>query len=852
MEKKIEPEIEDLAAEMLFRNKARESFPDFMSYLFGTPPPRHMRFLCDKLQEKMNRKGDRLLVCFPPGHGKALALDTSIATPSGWTTMGRLKVGDFVFDETGTPTKVVGVSPVWKDRPVYLVKTRDGESIVADAEHEWSVRLDRKYKHWSIRTSKWIADRTAKRTNPNDQRRPMVTLAGALKLERKNFSVDPYVLGAWLGDGTSAGSRFTSADQEIIDRIVGAEGNFKFFGNKGNAISFRVGPSKREGCSNEETLAGRLRLLGVLNNKHIPEQYMFGSYEQRLSLLQGLIDTDGHVHTHGQVNFSNTNKRLAKDVMNLVFTLGVKASMSETPARLYGKDCGTHYRVSFYMKDSAFLKRKAERTKDGKKYNNRYIRAEYAGIADTVCIEVESKSHLFLAGKTLLPTHNSTVSSYFFPAFYLSLNPTHNIIMVSHTESFAEQWGRKVRNLMMSDEYKLLFPHVVISDDSRSAGRWDLKNGGSYYATGVGGTVTGRRADMVVCDDLLKGIDDAESKTVRDNMWDWWGSDLSTRLKPAGVMVIIGTRWHLDDIIGRVIAAEKQKGGDKWDKVVLPALAKEKDPLGREVGEPLWPEWEDKVALARRRAQPSMTERQWESLYQQSPVVESGNIIKRDWIKIWNQKEPPKCDFILQSWDTAITAKNKSAFSVCLTFGVFKEDKTDMPSIILLSRWRGRVDYPDLRKMAQRLAVHYLDDDMLHPLEGRFTKRPPDMILIEAKATGEPLIADLWRAGITATRFNPNKHGDKDARLMLGTDIFENGRFWVPGQPPNYTMPRRWAEQYVHSLISFPATDSRDDADATSQAIIRLKASGWVKNSLDFHEELPFRVGSRPQGALYG
>ena len=846
-----EPTLDEAAAEVLRRRQARENFSDFMAYMHGKSPPRHMEFLCNKLQEKMTRKGDRLLVCFPPGHGKALALDTPIATPSGWTTMGQLKVGDFVFDETGSPTKVVGVSPVWKNRPVYLVKTRDGETILADAEHEWSVRLDRKYKHWSIRTSKWIAERTAKRTNPNDQRRPLVTTAGALKLEHKNFSVDPYVLGAWLGDGTSANGQFTSADQEIIDRIVKAERNFKFLYQKGKAMSFRVGPNKREGANNFETLAGRLRLLGVLNNKHIPEQYMFGSYEQRLALLQGLIDTDGHVHTHGQVNFSNVNKRLAKDVMNLIFTLGVKASMSETPARLYGKDCGTHYRISFYMKDAAFLKRKAIRTKDGEKYNNRYIWAEYAGTADTVCIEVESKSHLFLAGKSLLPTHNSTVSSLYFPAFYLSKNPTHNIITVSHTESFAEQWGRKVRNIMLSDEYKVLFPEIEVSDDSRSAGRWDLKQGGSYYATGVGGTVTGRRADMVICDDLLKGVDDAESQLVRDNMWDWWGSDLSTRLKPSGVMVIIGTRWHLDDIIGRVIAAEKQKGGDKWDKVILPALAKEKDPLGRKVGEALWPEWESETALARRRAQPSMTARQWESLYQQSPVLESGNVIKRDWIKIWNQREPPKCEFILQSWDTAITSKNKSAFSVCLTFGIFTEDKTDLPSIILLSRWRGRVDYPDLRKMAQRLANHYLDDNREVPMMGNHSK-PPDMILIEAKATGEPLIADLNRAGIAATRFNPNKHGDKNARLLLVTDIFENGRFYVPGQPPNYTLPRRWAEEYVNSLMSFPASDSRDDADATSQAIIRMKTSGWIKNSLDAIEEEPFRVTERANGALYG
>lgn len=450
------------------------------------------------------------------------------------------------------------------------------------------------------------------------------------------------------------------------------------------------------------------------------------------------------------------------------------------------------------------------------------------------------------------PGHGkSHVGSLHFPAFYLSRFPDHNIITVSHTESFAEQWGRKVRNIMMSQEHKVLFPNISVSEDSRSAGRWDLNTGGSYYASGVGGSVTGRRADCVVIDDALRGVEDAESEAIRNSMWDWYGSDLLTRLKPGGIIIVIGTRWHLDDLIGRLIASEKQRGGDKWEKVILPALAKEGDPLGRKIGEALWPEWEDEKALARKRAQPSMTARMWESLYQQSPVLESGNVIKRDWIKIWNQREPPPCEFIIQSWDTAITSKNKSAFSVCLTFGIFKEDKTDLPSVILLSRWRERVDYPELRKMAQRLANNYLDDNREVPMSSNH-RRPPDMILIEAKATGEPLIADLNRAGISATRFNPNKHGDKNARLLLTTDIFENGRFYVPGQPPNYTLPRRWAEEYVNSLISFPASDSRDDADATSQAIIRMKASGWIKNSLDAMEEAPFRVTERANGALYG
>ena len=451
------------------------------------------------------------------------------------------------------------------------------------------------------------------------------------------------------------------------------------------------------------------------------------------------------------------------------------------------------------------------------------------------------------------PGHGkSTVSSLYFPAFYLSKFPTHNVIAVSHTESFAEQWGRKVRNLLMSDEHRLLFPNCAVSDDSRSAGRWDLIAGGSYYATGVGGAVTGRRADIVVCDDLLKGVDDAESQLVRDNMWEWWGSDLSTRLKPNGIMVVIGTRWHLDDIIGRLLASEKQKGGDKWDKVILPALAKKNDPLGRKEGEALWPEWEDEKALERRRSQSSMSQRQWSALYMQDPVIEGGNILRREWFRIWNEKDPPKCRMVIQSWDTATSKKQTAAYSACTTWGIFKEKDSGIDSMILLSAFRRRMDYPELRKMAQRLAYDYLDDNYEFPAQSK-VKRAPDMILVEDMSSGSQLIPDLLRAGISCTPVRPKAYGDKDARVHLSSDLMENGRVWVPGQPPNYTTARRWAEEVIQACISYPSADSRDWVDTVTQVCIRVKKSGIIENSENWYEEKPFRVtGGAKSQPLYG
>lgn len=442
----------------------------------------------------------------------------------------------------------------------------------------------------------------------------------------------------------------------------------------------------------------------------------------------------------------------------------------------------------------------------------------------------------------------SFVASWHFPARYLSLHPNDNIITASHTDAFAEQWGRRVRNLMLSDEHQALYPGITISEDSRAAGRWDTNMGGSYFATGVGGAVTGRRGSLIVIDDPLRGIEDADSETVRENMWSWWAADLSTRLTPGGKIILIQTRWHLDDLAGRLIASESN-GGDKWEKIILPAFAKENDPLGRKVGEVLWPEWQNAAALERIKRQPSMTPRIWESLYQQSPIVEGGNIVKSSWFQPWRESSPPSCEFIIQSWDTAISNSDKAAWSACVTLGVFK-DARGIPSVVLLSRWRGRVEYPELRAMAKRLHHNYLDDRLDMPMNSP-SRLSPDLLLIEDKATGKPLVADFARAGIGAQAFPVQRYGDKATRLRLCLDIFENGRFYVPYTPPHFTMPRKFAQEYISSMTSYPATTALDECDATSQAIIRLKSSGWVNNADEQPPPPPWR-DTTTREALYG
>lgn len=441
------------------------------------------------------------------------------------------------------------------------------------------------------------------------------------------------------------------------------------------------------------------------------------------------------------------------------------------------------------------------------------------------------------------PGHAKTHSvSWHFPAFYLSQPEyyDHNIIAATHTDKFAEQNGMRVRNIILGDEHAALFPQVKVSEQSSANARWETTRKGTYNGFGVGATVVGRRADGIIMDDVVAGMAAADSQTERDFIWSWYGGDLYTRLKPNGFIILVMTRYHLDDIAGRLLAASSAPHGEKWEVLSLPALAKDNDAMGRKPGEALWPEWQNKIALERIRHQPAMTERMWKALFQQEPVSESGNIVRRDWIKLWKEKSPPQCSFTIQTWDTALTASNTAAYSVCQTWGIFSDPDLGQPAMILLSRWRGRVEYPDLRKMATRLYFNYLDDRIDMPMTNP-TKMQPDLVLVEDAPAGKPLISDLRRAEISVTAFPVSRYGNKDARLRLSLDIIENGRVYVPAMPPNFTMPRKFADEWITSMTTFPAADSRDDVDATSQAIIRLKTSGWIHHTDD----------PEPQGQSY-
>jgi deoxycytidine triphosphate deaminase len=333
--------------------------------------------------------------------GKALALDTPVPTPDGWRTMGDLRVGDLVFDEDGRPCEVLAATEPMVGRPCFEVLFSDDTAIVADASHQWVTtrKSDRKHgKPASVRTTAEI--HTSVRAG--DEWNHQVRLAGAAQYPAQELPIDPYVLGVWLGDGTSTAAQVTAgdADPETLAEIA------YLIGGTGRTGDPETGRYSRNG-----SLSSALRNAGLLGNKHVPEQYLRASVPQRLALLQGLMDSDGSIDEHGRCEFVSTNELLAEAVAELAASLGLRPKRRKKTARLNGVDCGPAYQVKFVPDIPVFrLPRKVNRIKDRRPHSFRAIVAVHEVPSQPVrCIQVSSPSGMFLVTHRYIPTHNSSL-----------------------------------------------------------------------------------------------------------------------------------------------------------------------------------------------------------------------------------------------------------------------------------------------------------------------------------------------------------------------------------------------------------------------------------------------------------
>jgi hypothetical protein len=266
----------------------------------------------------------------------------------------------------------------------------------------------------------------------------------------------------------------------------------------------------------------------------------------------------------------------------------------------------------------------------------------------------------------MAPRHTkSEFASYLLPSWFLGKFPHKKVIQTSNTADLAVGFGRKVRNLVGSEQYSTVFPDVNLRQDSKAAGRWATNKEGEYFAIGVGGTVTGKGADLLIIDDPHSEQEAAQAAgnpEIYDKVYEWYTSGPRQRLQPGGAIVIVMTRWGQSDLTGRVVQdAIKREKGEDWEVIELPAILPS--------GKPLWPEfWSLEELEALREELPAT---KWNAQYQQSPTGEEGAIIKREWWKRWKPDRAPACEFVIQSWDTAFTKGERNDYSACTTWGVF-------------------------------------------------------------------------------------------------------------------------------------------------------------------------------------
>ena len=401
----------------------------------------------------------------------------------------------------------------------------------------------------------------------------------------------------------------------------------------------------------------------------------------------------------------------------------------------------------------------------------------------------------------MAPRHTkSEFASFLFPAWMMGKNPSMKIIQATHTTELAVNFGRKTKNLIDSDEFKTVFPEVKLAADSKASGRWDTSRGGMYYAVGVGSNLAGRGGDLVIIDDP-HSEQTAMSNSGFDDAWDWYTGGPRQRLQPGGSIVLVQTRWSEKDMTGQLLRAmAKDDLADQWEVVELPAIFDD--------GEPCWPEFWSLEDLTAVRA--SIPPSKWNAQYQQKPTGEENAIIKREWWNMWEKKDVPQLEYVIQSYDTAFSKRETADYSAITTWGVFYPNEGGSgPNLILLDSKKGRWEFPELKAIA--LEEYQFWD--------------PDTVIVEAKASGMPLTHELRNMGIPVVNFTPSRGNDKVTRVHSVSPLFEAGMVWAPDTT--------FAEELIEEVAAFPNGEYDDLVDSMTQALMRYRQGNFVQLPTD-------------------
>lgn len=772
-----------------FVKRAWPVFEPGTPYIHG----RHVDVICEHLEAVTRGEITRLLINVPPGTMKALDEDTPVYTLDGWKRHGDLVPGDYVYGSDGLPKRVLAHTPDVLEESYELVFD-NGERLVAGAGHEWVVERDR-----CDATSGWERTRDSVVISTENlivgHRPDRIRVTQPVHQPRRDLLIDPYILGAWLGDGSSSAGCIYAAEQDIDQ--------FKKLGR----IAHTTQPSgSRKQAFHRIVVDGlqvRLRVLGLLNNKHVPDNYITAPMEDRLALLQGMMDTDGTVEKHGACTFTNGNKRLIDAVQQIVSSLGCKPYVTSRYTTLNGIQYGPHYKVTFSVPEGIRpfrLPRKLAKIRysDHVRTFCHYIKERNpVGHRVVKCIQVEGG--VYLAGRFMTPTHNSTLVNIMWPAWEWGpkLLHHHRILSASYTADIATRDTRRMRQLITSDWYQTLWPHVVLSSDRNQVSQFENTARGWRKSSSVS-SIMGERGHRVIWDDP-NNTKDPFSVAKLEEAALVYREVLPTRMTDpkTSAIVIVQQRIGEKDISGLIAAL-----GEPYTEVRLPMEFEPDTACASDwrttAGELLFPERFPRDVVERDKK--TMGSYAVASQFQQRPAPRGGGMFQPSWFEVVNAA--PAGDQIRKRvvwWDfaaTKATGSNDPDWTVGCVMSVTHDGVYYIEDVV--------------RMREEGLAVERAVKALASQLGPEVPIRIPQDPGAAGKAYGAYLIRQLAGYDIKAVA----ETGSKEVRAKPVEAQAEAGNVKLVRGP--------WNRAFLDELGVFPAGAHDDQVDAMSGAFSQL------------------------------